>query len=80
MLYCCTICLSRVILTRPHAMLFVRDKHLDPILEHWCSQAQHKKNFTCFSDEMYLGTLLASYNAGFEVRERAVLELIENCA
>lgn len=47
-------------LTRTHAQLVVRDVHVERVFEHYCTS-------WCVSDENYIPTLLASYNASHEV-------------
>ncbi|MEW5316981.1 MAG: hypothetical protein WDW38_008317 [Sanguina aurantia] len=51
------------VLTRPHAMLVVRDQHIDPIFADRCTAMKE----LCVSDELYVPTLLASYNAAHEM-------------
>lgn len=47
-------------------MLVVRDQHIDPIFADRCTAVKE----LCVSDELYVPTLLASYNAAHEVRVR----------
>ncbi|MEW5306574.1 MAG: hypothetical protein WDW36_009030 [Sanguina aurantia] len=49
-----------VVLTRPHAMLVVRDTHVDRIFDFWHAS-------TRISDESYIPTLLSTYDALDEI-------------
>lgn len=53
--------LCRALLTRSHAMLVVRDQHVDRIFELW-------SHHTRISEESYIPTLLQTYNLTSEVR------------
>ncbi|MEW5303853.1 MAG: hypothetical protein WDW36_006506 [Sanguina aurantia] len=50
-----------VVLSRVHAMIVVRDVHLDHIFDKMCGRKSGNQN--CVSDEVFIPSLLASYNA-----------------